>query len=105
MKKLLMVGLSLATLSGLGYAACHGAYCYDDVRATVTQRLSIPVLTGAQISNTNGVAIGDMVICSSCTNAGSTGYAICVATTNAPVATSGNGFVIVNSTNGVVQCK
>ena len=104
MKKLILA-IGLGFISSSVYAGCVGNVCSDDVRTTLKLRANLPVYTGNEISLLNGVSIGDLVICSTCTNAGTSGYALCVATTTVPTSSLGNGFLIVNATNTAVQCR
>ncbi len=104
MKKL-MFAIGLGLLSGSLYAACMGPYCYDDTGASIGglsfdgNGNTVPNASSTTIAGITPKAVGQMIMCTSCTgNNASGGKVLCVST-----AAVVGSFTIVSSTSPI--CK
>lgn len=105
MKKVVLTALmavSFCLAVKVTWAACMGPFCWDDQGAYIGGFINdgngqgIPVLSSSTIAGLKPRAIGQEVLCNSCTGSTVNGYTMCISTS-----TTAPAYVTVSSVTRV----
>src|SRR5579871_3234143 len=104
MKKVMYAALIASAVAVGAYAACMGPFCYDDTGATVAglrvdgNGMGMPSASSTTINGISPKVVGQEIVCTTCVNAGTNRYGVCVDT-----AANSGGWVMISSTTQACQ--